>query len=97
MLAELSISVSKKTFNKGKTSKIKFNYPEGLYASDVKSVKFSSNKKKVATVDSKGVIKGIKKGKAVITVTVTLENGSSKTFKAKITVDKRKVKLAKFK
>ena len=32
-----------------------------------------------------------------ITVTVTLENGSSKTFKAKITVDKRKVKLAKFK
>ncbi len=97
LLAELSISVSKKTFNKGKTSKIKFNYPEGLYASDVKSVKFSSNKKKVATVDSKGVIKGIKKGKAVITVTVTLENGSSKTFKAKITVDKRKVKLAKFK
>jgi len=97
LLAELSISVSKKIFNKGKTSKIRLVYPEGLYASDIKSVKFSSNKKKVATVNSKGVIKGIKKGKAVITIKVTLENGSSKTFKAKITVDKRKVKLANFK
>lgn len=96
LLAEFSISVSKKNFKKGKTSKIKLNYPEGLYASDIQSVTFSSNKKKVATVDSKGVIKGIKKGKAVITVKVTLENGSSKTFKAKITVDKRKVKLSKF-
>ena len=97
LLQELSISVTKKTFKKGKTTKIKLNYPEGLYASDIKSVKFSSSKKKVATVNSKGVVKGIKKGKAVITVKVTLENGSSKTFKAKITVDKRKVKLAKFK
>ncbi len=97
LLQELSISVTKKTFKKGKTTKIKLNYPEGLYASDIKSVKFSSSKKKVATVNSKGVVKGIKKGKAVITVKVTLENGSSKTFKAKITVDKRKVKLSKFK
>ena len=97
LLQELTISVTKKTFKKGKTTKIKLNYPEGLYASDIKSVKFSSNKKKVATVNSKGVVKGIKKGKAVITVKVTLENGSSKTFKAKITVDKRKVKLSKFK
>ena len=97
LLQELSISVTKKTFKRGKTTKIKLNYPEGLYASDIKSVKFSSSKKKVATVNSKGVVKGIKKGKAVITVKVTLENGSSKTFKAKITVDKRKVKLSKFK
>ncbi|RKI41792.1 hypothetical protein D7V86_08820 [bacterium D16-51] len=97
LLQELTISVTKKTFKKGKTTKIKLNYPEGLYASDIKSVKFSSNKKKVATVNSKGVVKGIKKGKATITVKVTLENGSSKTFKAKITVDKRKVKLSKFK
>ena len=65
--------------------------------SDIKSIKFSSNKKKVATVSKKGVIKGIKKGKAVITIKIILEDGSSKTFKAKITVDKRKVKLSKFK
>jgi len=97
LLQELSISVTKKTFKKGKTTKIKLNYPEGLYASDIKSVKFSSSKKKVATVNSKGVVKGIKKGKAVISVKVTLENGSSRTFKARITVDRRKVKLAKFK
>lgn len=56
----------------------------------------------MATVNSKGVIKGKKKGKAVITVKVTaLDNESfktyTKTFKAKITVDKRKVKLTKFK
>ncbi len=97
LLKMVSVRVSKKTFNKGKTSKIKLDYPEGLYESDIKSIKYSSNKKKVATVDSKGVIKGIKKGKAVITVIVTLEDGCSKTFKAKITVDKRKVKLANFK
>ncbi len=97
LLGEVSIIVSKKTFKKGKTSKIKLDYPEGLYESDIKSVKFSSNKKKVATVSKKGVIKGIKKGKAVITIKITLENGSSKTFKAKVTVDKRKVKLSKFK
>ena len=51
----------------------------------------------MATVSKKGVIKGIKKGKAVITIKIILEDGSSKTFKAKITVDKRKVKLSKFK
>ncbi len=97
LLKQLSIHITKKTFKKGKTSKIKLDYPEGLYASDIKSVKFSSSKKKVATVNSKGVVKGIKKGKAVITVKVTAETGSSKTFKVRITVDKRKVKLSKMK
>jgi len=97
LLEEVSVIVTKKTFKKGKTSKIKLDYPEGLYESDIKSIKFSSNKKKVATVSKKGVIKGIKKGKAVITIKIILEDGSSKTFKAKITVDKRKVKLSKFK
>ncbi len=97
LLEEVSVIVSKKTFKKGRTSKIKLDYPEGLYESDIKSIKFSSNKKKVATVSKNGVIKGIKKGKAVITIKITLENGSSKTFKAKVTVDKRKVKLSKFK
>lgn len=97
LLKQLSIYITKKTFKKGKTSKIKLDYPEGLYASDIRSVKFSSSKKKVATVNSKGVVKGIKKGKAVITVKVTAETGSSKTFKVRITVDKRKVKLSKMK
>jgi len=97
LFAELSIKVTKKTFDKGKTTKIKLVYPDGLYASDIKKVKFSSSKKKVATVDKKGTIKGIKKGKATITVKVTAENGNTKTFKAKITIDKRKVKLSSFK
>lgn len=47
LLKQLSIHITKKTFKKGKTSKIKLDYPEGLYASDIKSVKFSSSKKKL--------------------------------------------------
>lgn len=51
----------------------------------------------MATVDKKGIIKGIKKGKAVISVKITLTTGKSKTFKSTIIVNKRKVKLSKFK
>ena len=47
----------------------------------VGTVKYSSNNKKVATVDAKGKIKGVKKGSATITVT---NNGASAKFTVKV-------------
>lgn len=57
------------------------------------SVKYTTSNKSIATVSSKGVVKGVKAGKAVITV----KTGSGKTAKCTVTVKKApsKVTLAK--
>lgn len=93
LLEELTVSVTKKTFKKGKTSQIKFSFPEGLYASDVKKVSYKSSKKKVVTVDKNG--KALRKGKAVITVKVELDSGAVKKFNLKVNVGTRTVKVTK--
>ncbi len=63
------------TIKQKKTFKLKTNYATS-------KVEFSSSKPKVAKVSSKGVIKGIKKGKAQITITLKAD----KTVKTKINV-----------
>lgn len=63
-----SIKVGKKTTIKPKTT------PSG-------TIKYTSSNKKIATVSSKGVVTGKKKGTAKITVTC---NGVSKTFKVTV-------------
>lgn len=88
LLRGLIVSVTKKTMYVGQSSKVRFQYPEGMYASDIKKVQYYSSNKKVASV-SKGVIKGKKKGKAVISVKVTASDNTTKTFKVKVIVDKR--------
>lgn len=93
LLAEMRVHVSKKTFSRSKTSQIKFTYPKGLGEKDVKKITYSSSKKKVAEVNKKGVIKGIRKGKAKILVKVTLKSGAAKTFTLRITVGTRNVSL----
>lgn len=57
------------------------------------SVKYTTSNKSIATVSSKGAVKGVKAGKAVITV----KTGSGKTAKCTVTVKKApsKVTLAK--
>ena len=97
LLEELTVTVTKKTFNIGNTSSIKFSYPDGLYASDIKKVTYSSNNKVVATVNSRGVIKAIKKGKATISVKVQLRKGTTKTFKLRVVIGKRKVNISQLK
>lgn len=88
LLRSLIVSVTKKTMYVGQKSKVRFQYPEGMYASDIKKVQYSSNKKKVASV-SKGVIRGKKKGRATIYVKVTTIDHTVKTFKVRVLVDKR--------
>lgn len=91
LLSELGVRVTQKTFNKGKSTQIKLDFPEGLYASDIQKVTYASNKPKVAKVSSKGRISGIRKGTAVITVRVLIEDGASKTFRLKVVVGDRKI------
>jgi hypothetical protein len=71
----LTVSKTALTIKKGKTATIK--------ATTLPSAKatFTSSNKKVATVSSKGVVKGVKKGKATITV-----KANGKTVKVKVTV-----------
>ncbi len=74
---KVSLKKTKVTLKKGKTYKIKVKLPKKTASN---KMTYASNKKSVATVSSKGVIKARKKGTAVITV---------KTFnkkKAKLTV-----------
>jgi len=67
---------SSATIKKNKTVKIvvKKNTPSG-------TVKYSSANKKIATVTSKGVVKGKKKGKTTIYVKC---HGITKKFKVKV-------------
>ena len=71
----LKLAKSSATIKKGKTATIKaITTPKG-------TVKYTSSNKKVATVSTKGVVTGKKKGIATITVTC---NGVSKKFKVKV-------------
>ena len=57
-------------------------------ATDAKKVTYAVDKKEIATVDDKGVVTGVAKGTAVVTVTVTDKgaDGKDKTVTAKITI-----------
>lgn len=76
-----------KTIKKGKSTSIKTQiYISGKKKAgnlDTSILKFSSSNKKVATVSSKGKIKGLKKGKATITVRMRTCN---KSYKIKVKV-----------
>ena len=51
-------------------------------------LKWSSNKKAIATVSKKGVVKAVKAGNAVITCKVTTKNGKTTKLTCKVTVKK---------
>lgn len=59
----LTVAKEKVTIKKGSRYRIKAN------AMPAKTITYSSSNKKIAKVDKNGVIKGIKPGKATITVT----------------------------
>lgn len=71
----LTLSKTSATIKKGKKVTIKAT------ASPSAKITYKSSNKKVATVSAKGVVKGVKAGKATITVTA---NGVSRTFKVTV-------------
>ena len=77
--AAVKINKTKATIYVGKTVQLKL--------SGASSVKWSTSNKKVATVTSKGKVKGIKAGTATITAT---NKATKKSYTCKITVKKTK-------
>lgn len=72
--AKPKLSKSKLTLSVGKTAKLKVKNYKG-------TVKWSSNKKKTATVNKKGVVTAKRKGNAIITA-----KAGKKKLKCKVTV-----------
>jgi uncharacterized protein YjdB len=82
-VAVKSIKVTKSVkVKKGKTKKLKISISPSNAAN--KSVTLKTSNKKIATINSKAVIKGVKKGNCVITV--TSKDGSQKSAKVKVKV-----------
>ena len=97
-LNEIRIDITKKTLQKGKTATLKVTLPEtltlvkeyssnvqGIYNNEVK-INYTSNNKKIASVNSKGKITGKKKGTTKINVTAELVDGTTKVFTLTIKV-----------
>ena len=63
---KLKLNAKEKTLKKGKSFQIRVKLPAGTASN---KITYKSNKKKVATVSSKGKVKALRKGKATITVT----------------------------
>lgn len=84
ILKTVQVKKASKTIQKSKTAKLELK--NTLNMQNVKSVTYSVNKKSVAAVTKKGVIKGKKAGSAVIKAKVTLKNGKTKTVQMKIKV-----------
>lgn len=93
---DIKVTPAKKTIAKKKSFNIKVALTEefkedkeeeeidDIWESNVDSVTFRSSKSSVASVNAKGKVTGKKKGKAIITTTITLADNSE--FKYKTTV-----------
>ena len=85
-ITKIKAKTSKVTIKKGKTTKLQTRvYIQKLKKGylDPEILKFTTSNKKVVKVSSKGTIKGLKKGKA--TVTVKLRT-TGKTYKVNVKV-----------
>lgn len=85
-VTSIKLNATKKTIYNGKsfTLKATVNPKNAAY----KAVTYKSSNRKIATVTSKGVVKGIKPGRVVITVTA--KDGSKKVAKCTVTVKAQK-------
>ena len=60
------------------------------------TIKWTTNNKKIATVDKNGKVKMIAKGNAIITCTVQTQAGYSRSFTCKVTVSEPKFKKSTY-
>ncbi|MBQ7117731.1 MAG: Ig-like domain-containing protein, partial [Clostridia bacterium] len=81
----LQISGTQQTVYTGKSVTLKLSFTPS--DTDFKTVKWSSSNEKVATVDSKGIVKGTGKGTAVITAVSTFDGKIKATYT--VTVKKK--------
>ena len=85
-VTSIKLNATRKTIYNGKSFTLKATV--GPKTAVNKAVTYKSSNTKIATVTSKGVVKGIKPGK--VTVTVTAKDGSKKSAKCKVTVAQQK-------
>ncbi len=92
-VAATGVKLNKKTadLEKGKTIALKATVSPSNATN--KGVTFKSSNKKIATVDNKGVVKGIKPGKA--TITATTANGKKATCTVTVVIKLKSFKFAK--
>ncbi len=81
-VTKITLNKSKASVVKGRTIKLKATCSPSN--ANNKSVKWSTSNKKIATVSAKGIVKGIKRGTAIIKATA--KDGSKKYAKCKVTV-----------
>ena len=79
--AKLTLESKKATIVAGNKTTIKIKKLTGV---SNKGVKYTSSNKKIATVSSKGVVKGVKAGTATITVQSTVNKKVKATFKVTV-------------
>lgn len=85
-VTSIKLNATKKTIYNGKSFTLKATVNPKNAAN--KAVTYKSSNRKIATVTSKGVVKGIKPGRVVITVTA--KDGSKKVAKCTVTVKAQK-------
>ena len=78
-VSKLKLKVPKKTVKTGKTIKLKAVITPANKSSN--KVYWKSSNKKIATVTQKGIVKGVKKGKVVITAVALDGSGKKKTVR----------------
>lgn len=88
---KMTLSVTAKTVDIGGTVKISVKSVTPSKAS--KAVTFTSSNKRIATVSTKGVVKGKKKGK----VTITVKSKKNKYLKKKVTITVKNLKPTRVK
>ena len=82
-VTKVKLQTKTKTVKAGKTLKVKATLsPSKKLASG--SIYWTTSNSKIATVTQKGVVKGIKKGKAKITATATDGSGKKATITIKV-------------
>jgi hypothetical protein len=84
ILATAKLTKTSKTIKVGKTAKVTIS--KKLNTANVKSIKYTTSKKSVATVSKSGKVTAKSAGTATIKAKVTFKNGSTKTLKLKVTV-----------
>lgn len=85
-VTSIKLNAARKTIYNGKSFVLKAKVNPKNAAN--KAVTYKSSNRKIATVTSKGVVKGIKPGRVIITVTA--RDGSKKVAKCQVTVAQQK-------
>lgn len=85
-VTSIKLNAAKKTIYNGRAFTLKAKVNPRNAAN--KAVTYKSSNRKIATVTSKGVVKGIKPGR--VTITVTAKDGSKKAAKCQVTVAQQK-------